>query len=84
MKIEKTGDSSPLGTLQGPSKGPQIAKTAENPKNHDFFYCFFSSEAKENVCCQDTIKWFEGTGKEVRAPRGPVLGALLAQESKID
>ena len=41
MKIEKTGDSSPLGTLQGPSKGPQIAKTAENPKNHDFFLLFF-------------------------------------------
>ena len=56
MKLGEVAKKSPSGALQGPSKGPQMTKIAENGQNNESFNVVSSQMLMGRIIlCKDTV-----------------------------
>ena len=62
MKLEEVAKKSSSGALQGPSKGPQMTKIAENGQNNESFVVVsFQMLLGRKILCRDTVTWYRKT-----------------------
>ena len=71
MKLGEVVKKGPFGALQGPSKGPQMTKIAENGQNNESFVVVSSQMLLgRKILGRDTVTWYRKTKYKIRGPSG--------------